>query len=374
MAARKILFPYLNTSPVSLKKEKWKDIPGYEYYYQVSNYGRVKALARTVLTESGKIYHYQEKMRKILLRTAHNKTVNEPLFRLSISLCKENHVETFNIARLVYTTFVKPIDLRDHSTLIAFKDNDARNVHVSNLMKSNNLMIRKRTTQLGRFKGQNPKPITQFDLNGMPTKQYASIWEAAQKTGLNNRGISIAASGKIHMFHGFFWRFGTHTKPIRLDAITKRKKPKNFIHESLQKKLGIKKINPDKIPPYLNLSTKSMKGERWKDVSGYEGLYQVSSLGRVKALQKITFGNQQKWRPEQIQRIIVDFRTRDTGKKYVGITLVNMAKYGSKRLVSVARWVYYQFVKKFDIADPTVKIAYKDGNPLNTYFKNLLIK
>lgn len=38
------------------------------------------------------------------------------------------------------------------------------------------------------------------------------------------------------------------------------------------------------IPPYLNLSLGDMDGEIWKDVVGYEGQYQVSSLGRVKSL------------------------------------------------------------------------------------------
>ena len=30
-----------------------------------------------------------------------------------------------------------------------------------------------------------------------------------------------------------------------------------------------------------------MENEVWKDVSNYEGLYQISNLGRVKALSKI---------------------------------------------------------------------------------------
>ena len=37
--------------------------------------------------------------------------------------------------------------------------------------------------------------------------------------------------------------------------------------------------------PYENLSLEDMEGEVWKDVVGYEGLYQVSNLGRVKSLE-----------------------------------------------------------------------------------------
>lgn len=35
--------------------------------------------------------------------------------------------------------------------------------------------------------------------------------------------------------------------------------------------------------------------EEWKDIEGYEGLYQVSDWGRVKTIERIvSFGNQKK--------------------------------------------------------------------------------
>lgn len=37
---------------------------------------------------------------------------------------------------------------------------------------------------------------------------------------------------------------------------------------------------------YKNLSIEDLPGEEWRDVVGYEGLYQVSNLGRVKSLPK----------------------------------------------------------------------------------------
>ena len=37
---------------------------------------------------------------------------------------------------------------------------------------------------------------------------------------------------------------------------------------------------------YENLSLENLEGEIWKDVIGYEGIYQVSNLGRVKSLDK----------------------------------------------------------------------------------------
>lgn len=37
---------------------------------------------------------------------------------------------------------------------------------------------------------------------------------------------------------------------------------------------------------YQNLSLEDLPNEIWKDVVGYEGLYQVSNLGRVKSLDR----------------------------------------------------------------------------------------
>ena len=46
---------------------------------------------------------------------------------------------------------------------------------------------------------------------------------------------------------------------------------------------------------YKNLSLKDLEGEVWKDIPNYEGLYQVSNLGRVKSLDRIiSFKNSSK--------------------------------------------------------------------------------
>ena len=38
---------------------------------------------------------------------------------------------------------------------------------------------------------------------------------------------------------------------------------------------------------YENLSIESLPNEEWRDLVGYEGLYQVSNLGRVRSVDKI---------------------------------------------------------------------------------------
>src|SRR5574344_428340 len=44
------------------KIEIWKDIQGYENYYQVSNLGNVKSLKRTIIRKNGRPYTEKEKI------------------------------------------------------------------------------------------------------------------------------------------------------------------------------------------------------------------------------------------------------------------------------------------------------------------------
>lgn len=41
------------------------------------------------------------------------------------------------------------------------------------------------------------------------------------------------------------------------------------------------------LEPYLNTSLTPIEGEIWKDIPDYEGMYQISSFGRVKSLSRI---------------------------------------------------------------------------------------
>jgi len=75
--------------------EKWKDIPDYEDYYQVSNYGNVRTKERIIKNVNGKDTLYRSKERKA--------SISE--YRL-IALSKKGFVKMFKISRLVAKLFV----------------------------------------------------------------------------------------------------------------------------------------------------------------------------------------------------------------------------------------------------------------------------
>ena len=75
-----------------------------------------------------------------------------------------------------------------------------------------------------------------------------------------------------------------------------------------------------------------MKNEEWRDVVGYEGHYQVSSMGRVKSLErKDRFGR------------IVKGRTLKPGVKNSGYLFVGLYAGGKKKMYFVHRLVCQAF-------------------------------
>lgn len=101
--------------------------------------------------------------------------------------------------------------------------------------------------------------------------------------------------------------------------------------------------------------------EIWKDIEGYEGLYQVSSYGRVKSLEKIVIrgnGRPQTWK----ERIL------KTAKDSGGHLMVRLCKEGRGKSQRIHRLVADAFLGE-RIDDMTVH--HKDHNPLNNTIENL---
>lgn len=88
--------------------------------------------------------------------------------------------------------------------------------------------------------------------------------------------------------------------------------------------------------------------ERWKDIQGYEGLYQISNLGNVKS--------------NYVHRMLPH---HDRGNGYF---IVRLCKHGKHQYVQLHRLVAIAFVPNpnhFSI------VNHKDCNPQNNYADNL---
>lgn len=97
--------------------------------------------------------------------------------------------------------------------------------------------------------------------------------------------------------------------------------------------------------------------EVWKDVVGYEGLYQVSNLGRVKSLAKI----------DRLGRCYPE-RLKAQVNNGTGYLVVNLKHNGKQQMRSVHRLVAEHFISN-ELELPEVN--HIDGNKFNNVVDNL---
>ena len=93
--------------------------------------------------------------------------------------------------------------------------------------------------------------------------------------------------------------------------------------------------------------------EVWRDIEGYEGLYQVSNLGRVKS-----FAKKGNWK----EKILIQSKTRD------GYNIVGLYKNSKNTTVRVHRVVAKAFIPN---PNSFLEVNHKDGNKNNNAVDNL---
>ena len=112
--------------------------------------------------------------------------------------------------------------------------------------------------------------------------------------------------------------------------------------------------------------------EVWADIQGYEGRYQVSTLGRVKSLARYrrTKGGGQTWMPERIMRLS---QKKDNGrtKPYVEVRLRNGGLRSERcKAFLVHRLVAAAFIKTLDSND---QVDHRNGVHSDNRLENLRV-
>ena len=102
--------------------------------------------------------------------------------------------------------------------------------------------------------------------------------------------------------------------------------------------------------------------EIWKDVEGYEGLYQVSNYGRIKSLERKCINGY----PIK-ERIMKP--TKNT-KNYLG---VNLFKNGKSKAMMISKLVSQAFPEICGSLFEGCHIHHKDHNPQNNCADNLIV-
>lgn len=101
--------------------EIWKDIKGYNGYYQVSNLGRVRSMDREVIYSDGTIHHHKGR----LIKSGRNEQGY-----LQVHLQKQREQKTYGVHRLVALHFV---DGYAEGLQVNHKDENKQNNRADNL-------------------------------------------------------------------------------------------------------------------------------------------------------------------------------------------------------------------------------------------------
>lgn len=188
--------------------EQWRGVPGFDGYYQISSFGRVKSLPYTFVAKNNESYPVKE---KILKQDKTNKGYLRATFSVSI-LSKKKRV---SVHRLVGEMFIPNPENKpyiNHKKGIK-TDNRAHQLEWStqkeNIKHAKDVLGIKYQSALGKTGALSPnsKKIKQIDVvTGKTIKIWGSITEAATSFG-GAASVSACLRGKCKTSMGFKWKY-----------------------------------------------------------------------------------------------------------------------------------------------------------------------
>ena len=179
-----------------LKNEIWKDVIGWEKFYQISNYGRIKNKGFKILRKNGRQQTFKEKIYK---------ATKDASGYYGIRSTEKNNGNrtTLRIHRLVAKCF---LDNPNNYNYINHIDCNKENNMFYNLEWCTNEYNIKQAWRDGLCDKQKKK-INQYDLNGNFIRSYESAREAERLGGFRNQNIAFCCKGKQKTHYGYTWKY-----------------------------------------------------------------------------------------------------------------------------------------------------------------------
>lgn len=174
-------------------EEVWKPVPGFEGYYEVSNYCVIK-------NRHGRII----------------KPTIDAKNRARVELWKNNKGKKYLIYRLAMQAFVpNPMNLPEvnHRTedptdnFIFVNPDGTVDLEKSTLEWSSKHDNYFYGSHLERIAQKTRKPVLQYDFRGNFIKQWKSLTEIEETMGWFASNISKACRGKLPRAYGFIWKY-----------------------------------------------------------------------------------------------------------------------------------------------------------------------
>ena len=181
--------------------ESWKDIKGFEGYYQISNFGNVRSLDRYVINnKNGGERFINGKLMKLTKVKGREESDTKYLV---VNLRSYGSNKVSLVHRLVAEAFIpNPNNMPE----INHKDGNKENNFVDNLewctySENNQHAI---DTKLRKPRGI---PVLQYDINGILVNEYKSATDAARMTKFGRGSICHCLTGRRESYMGFVWKY-----------------------------------------------------------------------------------------------------------------------------------------------------------------------
>lgn len=167
-------------------EEVWKDVKGYEGYYQVSNLGNIKSLERIIENSGTRTGYYKIKER--ILKPRENKNRNG---YYELSLRKDGKEKRFKVHRLVACAFIEnPYNKPEVNHIDGNKSNNC----VSNLEWTTSKENKEHAWNIGLNNSNHKKRPIKCNENNMC---FESVVQASKELNCDRRCIFRVLKGEV---------------------------------------------------------------------------------------------------------------------------------------------------------------------------------
>lgn len=180
-------------------QEAWKDIVGYEDYYEVSNLGNIRRKEITIERKNGSKIHLPQRPIKIVPYYG-----KSPIPRYRVNLIYNGVKRVISVHRAVAMAFIPN---PNNYPQVNHKDEDPSNNNVDNLEWCSPKYNHNYGTRNSRHAENLKKKVNVYDTNNNFIKQYNSIKEAAQELNVDASGITKVCKHKYKTCGSYIFEY-----------------------------------------------------------------------------------------------------------------------------------------------------------------------
>lgn len=187
--------------------ELWRPVKGYEGWYEVSSFGRVRSVDRVILRRNNSVMHLKGKIKE---------ETDDGHGYWQVMLYKNGIGKGIKVHRLVAEAFIEIPEHLKHLPLDKIDINHKNENKKDNMVENLEWCTRQYNINYGTAKERRCKkvshPVVQYTMKGEYVNEYPSIHEANRQTKINTTHILQVCRGErksagIKRGPKYIWRY-----------------------------------------------------------------------------------------------------------------------------------------------------------------------